>query len=107
MYRRHNPLNYLCVYVDFFVWVWDSVLSPMRLTLFNNLALSFLCVSIRLALNNPMRRLVAHSDMMAITSGNRMSLTGCKGLGIVGALVEQTNLFFKNLVACFDCLNRG
>ena len=51
-----------------------------------------------LALNNPVRRLVAHSDKMAITSGNRMSLTGCKGLGIVEALVEQTDLFFNNLV---------
>ena len=52
----------------------------------------------RLALNNPMRRLVAHSDTIAITSSDRMSLTGCKGLGIVGALVEQTNSFFNNLV---------
>ena len=60
-----------------------------------------------LALNNPARRLVAHSDAMAITSGNRMSLTGCSGLGIVKALVEQTNSFFNNLVACFDCLNGG
>ena len=60
-----------------------------------------------LALNNPMRRLVAHSDKMAITSGNRMSLTGYNGLGIVEALVGQTNSFFKNLVACFDCLNGG
>lgn len=51
-----------------------------------------------LALNNLLRRVVAHSDMTAITSSDRMSLTGCKGLGIVGALVEQTNLFFNNLV---------
>ena len=51
-----------------------------------------------LALNNLLRRVVAHSDTMVITSGNRMSLTGCKGLGIVGALVEQTNSFFNNLV---------
>ena len=51
-----------------------------------------------LALNNPMRRLVARSDKIAITSGNRMSLTGDNGLGIVGALVEQTNSFFNNLV---------
>lgn len=35
---------------------------------------------------------------MAITCDNTMSLTGCKGLGTVGALVEQTNLFFNNLV---------
>ena len=34
-----------------------------------------------LALNNPVRRLVAHSDKIAITSGNRMSLTGYSGLG--------------------------
>ena len=34
-----------------------------------------------LALNNPMRRLVARSDKMAITSVNRMSLTGYNGLG--------------------------
>ena len=51
-----------------------------------------------LALNNPMRRLVAHSDKIAITSSDRMSLTGCKGLGIVEALVKQTNLLFNNLV---------
>ena len=60
-----------------------------------------------LALNNPVRRLVAHSDAIAITSSDRMSLTGYSGLGIVEALVEQTNSFFKNLVACFDCLNGG
>ena len=51
-----------------------------------------------LALNNPMRRLVAHSDKTAITSGNRMSLTGYSGLGIVEALVKQTNTLFNNLV---------
>ena len=70
----------------------------MRLTLFNNLALSFLCVSMTLALNNPVRRLVAHSDKIAITSSNRMRLTGCNGLGIVEALVKQTNSLFNNLV---------
>ena len=73
--------------------MWDSVLSPVRLTLFNNLALSFLCVSMRLALNNPMWRLVAHSDKMAITSGNRMSLTGCNGLGIVSDIKLSAVLF--------------
>ena len=52
----------------------------------------------RLALNNPVRRLVAHSDKIAITSGNRMSLTGCNGLDIVEALVKQTSSFFNNLV---------
>ena len=51
-----------------------------------------------LGLYNPVRRLVAHSDMKAITSGNRMSLTGHDGLGIVEALVEQTDSFFNNLV---------
>ena len=51
-----------------------------------------------LALNNLLRRVVAHSDKIAITCGNTMSLTGCNGLGIVGALVKQTNLFFNNLV---------
>ena len=51
-----------------------------------------------LALNNLLRRVVAHSDTTAITSRKRMSFTGCKGLGIVGALVEQTNSFFNNLV---------
>ena len=66
-------------------------------TLFNNLALSFLCVSMRLALNNPVRRLVAHSDMKAITSGNRMSLTGCNGLGIVSVKSNRL-VFFNNLV---------
>ena len=60
-----------------------------------------------LGLNNTVRRLLAWGDKMAITSGNRMSLTGYNGLGIVEALVEQTNSFFKNLVACFDCLNGG
>lgn len=43
----------------------------------------FLCVSMMLALNNLLRRVVAHSDKIAITSGNRMSLTGCNGLDIV------------------------
>ena len=47
---------------------------------------------------NLLRRVVAHSDKIAITCGNTMSLTGCKGLGIVEALVEQTNSFFNNLV---------
>ena len=70
----------------------------MRQTLFNNLALSFLCVPMMLGLYNLLRRVVAHSDTIVITSDNRMSLTGCKGLGIVGALVEQTNSFFNNLV---------
>lgn len=51
-----------------------------------------------LGLYNLLRRVVAHSDKMAITSRKRMSLTGDNGLGIVGALVEQTNLFFNNLV---------
>ena len=67
--------------------------------LFNNLTRSFLCVSMTLALNNLLRRVVAHSDTIVITSGNRMNLTGCNGLGIVVALVEQTNSFFKNLVS--------
>ena len=51
-----------------------------------------------LGLNNTVRRLLAWGDKMAITSGNRMSLTGHNGLGIVEALVKQTNLFFNNLV---------
>ena len=42
---------------------------------------SFLCVSMRLALNNLLWRVVAYSDIKAITSGNRMSLTGDNGLG--------------------------
>ena len=46
-----------------------------------------------LALNNPVRRLVAHSDKMAITSGNRMSLTGCNGLGYSERQVKQTYEF--------------
>ena len=93
------------MYVDFFVRVWDSVLSPMRhrsLTIWPlffvfDRDLFLLCVSMRLALNNPVRRLVAHSDMKAITSGNRMSLTGCKGLGIVSVKSNRL-MFFNNLV---------
>ena len=52
-----------------------------------------------LALNNPARRLVAHSDKTAITSGNRMSLTGDNGLGIVSVKSNRLmNLLFNNLV---------
>lgn len=79
----------------------------MRLTLFNNLALPFLMCPCLLGFNNTVRRLLAWGDTIAITSSNRMSLTGDNGLGIVGALVKQTNSFFNNLVACFDCLNGG
>ena len=87
------------MYVDFFVWVWDSVLSPMRLTLFNNLALSFLCVPMMLGFYNLLRRVVAHSDKIAITSSDRMSLTGCKGLGIVSVKSNRLcGLLFNNLV---------
>ena len=71
----------------------------MRLTLFNNLAPSFLCVPMMLGFYNLLRRVVAHSDKIAITSSDRMSLTGDSGLGIVWALVEQTNSFFKNFVS--------
>lgn len=54
----------------------------------------------RLALNNPVRRLVAHSDTIAITSGNRMSLTGHDGLGIVSVESNRLmNLLFNNLVS--------
>ena len=67
--------------------MWDSVVSPVRLTFFNNLALPFLMCPCLLGLNNTVRRLLAWGDKMAITSGNRMSLTGDSGLDIVGALV--------------------
>ena len=46
-----------------------------------------------LALNNPMRRLVAHSDKIAITSSDRMSLTGDNGLGIVSDIKLSAVLF--------------
>ena len=46
-----------------------------------------------LALNNPMWRLVAYSDKIAITSGNRMSLTGCNGLDIVSDIKLSAVLF--------------
>ena len=77
--------------------VCEIVNSSSETTLFNNLTSSFLCVSMMLALNNPMRRLVAHSDKIAITSSNRMSLTGCNGLGYSERQVKQT-LLFNNLV---------
>ena len=77
----------------------ELVNSSSETTLFNNLTRSSLCVSMRLALNNPVRRLVAHSDTIAITSDNRMSLTGCKGLGIVSVKSNRLmNLLFNNLV---------
>lgn len=76
----------------------DSVLSPVRLTFFNNLALPLLMCPCLLGFNNTVRRLLAWGDKMAITSRKRMSLTGDNGLGIVEALVKQTNLFFNNLV---------
>ena len=83
------------------------VASSSETTLSNNLARSFLCVPTMLGLYNLLRRVVAHGDKMAITSRKRMSLTGDNGLGIVEALVKQTNSLFNNLVACFDCLNGG
>lgn len=65
----------------------EIVISSSETTLFNNLALSFLCVPIMLGLYNLLRRVVAHGDKMAITSDNRMSLTGHDGLGIVSVKV--------------------
>ena len=78
--------------------MWDSVVSPMRLTFFNNLTLPFFMCPCLLGLNNTVRRLLAWGDKMAITSRKRMSLTGHDGLGIVEALVKQTNSLFNNLV---------
>lgn len=68
-------------------------------SLFNNLTLPFFMCPCLLGLNNTVRRLLAWGDKMAITSGNRMSLTGDNGLGIVSVKSNRLmNLLFNNLV---------
>jgi hypothetical protein len=75
----------------------EIVSSSSETTLFNNLARSFLCVPMMLGLYNLLRRVVAHSDKMAITSRKRMSLTGDDGLGIVSVKSNRL-MFFNKLV---------